>query len=116
MLKDLYPTSSGGDLAVTIQESDGSQTQYTLPFASVPNLVRNGQVKYALGAGKYRPAGNQISPSFAQGELFWAGDTASRFMAGRSFPIATPAAFGIGQNLGRFGAYSRPHPCPQPAG
>ena len=117
VLKDLYPTSSGGDLAVTIQESDGSQTQYTLPFASVPNLVRNGQVKYALGAGKYRPAGNQISPSFAQGELFWAGDTASRFMAGRSFPIATPAGLrDRAESRPLWRLLSRPHPCPQPAG
>lgn len=69
VLKDLYPTSSGGDLAVTIQESDGSQTQYTLPFASVPNLVRNGQVKYALGL-EIPPCGQSDPPSFAQGELF----------------------------------------------
>ena len=107
VLKDLYPTSSGGDLAVTIQESDGSQTQYTLPFASVPNLVRNGQVKYALGAGKYRPAGNQISPSFAQGELFLGWRYGLTFYGGAQFSDRyTGLAFGIGQNLGRFGAYS----------
>ncbi len=70
VLKDLYPTSSGGDLAVTIQENDGSKTQYTLPFASVPNLVRNGQVKYALGAGKYRPTAIRTRPLRA-GELFY---------------------------------------------
>ncbi len=107
VLKDLYPTSSGGDLAVTIQESDGSQTQYTLPFASVPNLVRNGQVKYALGAGKYRPAGNQISPSFAQGELFLGWRYGLTFYGGAQFSDRyNGPAFGIGQNLGRFGAYS----------
>ncbi|HCM9377888.1 fimbria/pilus outer membrane usher protein [Enterobacter hormaechei] len=107
VLKDLYPTSSGGDLAVTIQESDGSQTQYTLPFASVPNLVRNGQVKYALGAGKYRPAGNQISPSFAQGELFLGWRYGLTFYGGAQFSDRyNGLAFGIGQNLGRFGAYS----------
>ncbi len=54
----------------------------------------------ALRVIRSRPPSRRASCS-------WAGDTASRFMAGRSFPIATPAsAFGIGQNLGRFGAYS----------
>lgn len=107
VLKDLYPTSSGGDLAVTIQESDGSQTQYTLPFASVPNLVRNGQMKYALGTGKYRPTGNQQSPSFAQGELFLGWRYGLTFYGGAQFSDRyNGLAFGIGQNLGRFGAYS----------
>ena len=107
VLKDLYPTSAGGDLAVTIQESDGSQTRYTLPFASVPNLVRNGQVKYALGAGKYRPVGNQISPSFAQGELFLGWRYGLTLYGGAQFSERYRGlAFGIGQNLGRFGAYS----------
>ncbi|ELW1647874.1 fimbrial biogenesis outer membrane usher protein [Enterobacter oligotrophicus] len=107
VLKDLYPTSSGGDLAVTIQESDGSQTQYTLPFASVPNLVRNGQMKYALGAGKYRPTGNQDAPSFAQGELFYGWRYGLTFYGGAQLSDRyTGLALGIGQNLGRFGAYS----------
>jgi len=107
VLKDLYPTSSGGDLAVTIQESDGSQTQYTLPFASVPNLVRNGQMKYALGGGKYRPTGDQDAPSFAQGELFYGWNYGLTFYGGAQVSDRyTGLAFGIGQNLGRFGAYS----------
>lgn len=107
VLKDLYPTSSGGDLAVTIQENDGSQTQYTLPYASVPNLVRNGQLKYALGAGKYRPMGHQDAPSFAQGELFYGWRYGLTFYGGAQFADRyNGLAFGIGQNLGRFGAYS----------
>lgn len=107
VLKDLYPTSSGGDLAVTIQENDGSQTQYTLPFASVPNLVRNGQVKYAFGAGTYRPMGDQASPSFAQGELFYGWRYGLTFYGGAQFADRyNGLAFGVGQNLGRFGAYS----------
>lgn len=107
VLKDLYPTSSGGDLAVTIEENDGSRTQYTLPFASVPNLVRNGQMKYALGAGKYRPTGDQDAPSFAQGELFYGWRYGLTFYGGAQLADRyNGLAFGFGQNLGRFGAYS----------
>lgn len=107
VLKDLYPTSSGGDLTVTIQESDGSQTRYTLPFASVPNLVRNGQMKYAVGAGKYRPTGDQDAPSFAQGELFYGWKYGLTFYGGTQVSDRyTGLAVGGGQNLGSYGAYS----------
>ncbi|MFK3706473.1 fimbria/pilus outer membrane usher protein [Klebsiella sp. NPDC088457] len=107
MLKDLYPTSSGGDLAVTIQESDGSKTQYIVPFASVPNLVRTGQLKYAVNGGKLRPIGNQDSPSFAQSELFYGWEYGLTFYGGAQFSENYRGlALGVGQNLGRFGAYS----------
>lgn len=107
ILKDLYPTSSGGDLLVTIQESDGSKTQYTVPFASVPNLVRSGQIKYALSAGKFRAVNNQHTPSFAQGELFFGWEYGLTFYGGAQFAERyNGLALGIGQNLGRFGAYS----------
>ncbi|VFS84568.1 Outer membrane usher protein fimD precursor [Raoultella terrigena] len=89
MLKDLYPTSSGGDLQVTIEESDGSKTQYTVPFASVPNLVRSGQIKYALGAGKLRAVGGQNTPTLPRESCFSAGNTASPFTAARSLQSAT---------------------------
>ena len=107
VLKDLYPTSSGGDLAITIEESDGSKTQYTIPFASVPNLVRAGQFKYALGAGKFRPTGSQDSPELAQGELFFGWQYGLTFYGGAQFTSNYNAlALGVGQNLGRLGAYS----------
>ncbi|MEX0531477.1 fimbria/pilus outer membrane usher protein [Raoultella terrigena] len=107
MLKDLYPTSSGGDLQVTIEESDGSKTQYTVPFASVPNLVRSGQIKYALGAGKLRAVGGQNTPTFAQGELFFGWEYGLTFYGGAQLAERySGLALGVGQNLGRFGAYS----------
>ncbi|HDS9360682.1 TPA: fimbrial biogenesis outer membrane usher protein [Enterobacter chengduensis] len=107
VLNDLYPTSSGGDLSVTIQENDGSKTLYTIPFASVPNLVRNGQVKYAFGAGKFRPGGNQDAPSLAQGELFYGWKYGLTFYGGvQASDRYTGIALGAGQNLGSIGAYS----------
>ena len=107
VLNDLYPTSSGGDLSVTIQESDGSNTQFTVPFASVPNLVRKGQVKYAVAAGKFRSVNNQDTPAFVQSELFSGWKYGLTFYGGAQFSQRYRAlAAGIGQNLGRFGAYS----------
>lgn len=107
VLKDLYPTSSGGDLSVTITESDGSKTQYSVPFASVPNLVRAGQFKYSLGAGTFRPGSNQNSPEFVQGEMFWGWKYGLTFYGGAQYAQDyTGLSLGVGQNMGSFGAYS----------
>lgn len=107
VLSDLYPTSSGGDLSVTIRESDGYETQFNVPFASVPNLVRSGQVKYALSAGKFQPVNNQDAPTFAQGELFYGWRYGLTFYGGAQLSEHyRGVAAGIGQNLGRLGAYS----------
>ncbi|MGV6479507.1 fimbria/pilus outer membrane usher protein [Pantoea agglomerans] len=107
VLSDLYPTSSGGDLSVTIRESDGYETQFNVPFASVPNLVRSGQVKYALSAGKFQPVNNQDAPTFAQGELFYGWRYGLTFYGGAQLSERyRGVAAGIGQNLGRLGAYS----------
>jgi len=107
VLKDLYPTASGGDLSVTITESDGSKTQYAVPFASVPNLVRAGQFKYSLGAGTFRGGTNQNSPEFLQGEMFRGWKYGLTFYGGvQAAQDYTGLSLGIGQNMGRFGAYS----------
>lgn len=53
-ITDMYPTGGAGDLDVTIVESDGSEQHFTLPFASLPVLQREGRLKYALTAGQYR--------------------------------------------------------------
>lgn len=107
VLSDLYPTSSGGDLSVMIKESDGYETQFNVPFASVPNLVRSGQAKYALSAGKFQPVNNQDAPMFAQGEIFYGWRYGLTFYGGAQLSERYRGiAAGIGQNLGSLGAYS----------
>ena len=107
VLSDLYPTSSGGDLSVTLKENDGEETQFTVPFASVPNLVRRGQAKYALSAGKFQPVNHQDAPAFAQGELFYGWRYGLTFYGGAQLSgHYRGLAAGLGQNLGSLGAYS----------
>lgn len=53
-IADMYPTGGAGDLDVTIVEADGSEQHFTLPYASLPVLQREGRLKYALTAGQYR--------------------------------------------------------------
>lgn len=52
IINDLYPTGFGGNLEVTVQEADGSVQTYMVPFASVNQLLRPGQYRYEIAAGK----------------------------------------------------------------
>lgn len=71
-INDLYSVTSSGDLHVTVTESDGSISQFEIPYSAVPIMQREGNIQYSLTAGKYRPSGNNYNkPIFAQGELIW---------------------------------------------
>lgn len=68
-ITDLYPTASGGDLDVTITESDGSERHFVQPFSSVPNMQREGSMKYSVSAGRYRTNNASGNPAFTQATL-----------------------------------------------
>lgn len=107
-INDLYPTSSSGDLEVTITESDGSENVLTVPYSTVPILQREGHLKYALHAGQYRTgSGQQNNPFFGQGTLMW-GLPAGMTLYGGSQLASRYQAFslGFGKNLGDWGAAS----------
>lgn len=53
-INDLHSTGSGGDLNVTVKESDGSEQHFIVPFASLPVLMREGMFKYNLTSGRFR--------------------------------------------------------------
>ena len=66
-ITDLNPTSSSGDLEVTVEEKDGSQQRYTVPYSTVPLLQREGRWKYDLVAGDYRSGNSdQDTPFFTR--------------------------------------------------
>jgi outer membrane usher protein len=107
-ITDLNPTSSSGDLEVTVDEKDGSQQRYTVPYSSVPLLQREGRWKYDLVAGDYRSGNSQQeTPFFAQGTLI-AGLNGGYTLYGGSQLAEnyTAVALGLGKNLGDWGAVS----------
>ena len=71
-INDLYPTSSSGDLQVTIKEAGGQERTFTQPFSNVPVMQREGRLKYAFTVGKYRaPYSDEDEPVFGQTSLLY---------------------------------------------
>lgn len=108
-IDDLYPTSASGDLNVEVAEENGQSTNYTVPYSSVPNLVREGHVKYALSAGHYRSGlkNEQNTPFYTQASLFWGTPWGLTLYGGMQLSERyTSTALGIARNMGAWGAVS----------
>lgn len=107
-ITDMYPTGGSGDLNVTIAESDGSEQQLVIPYASLPVLQREGRLKYAVTTGVYRSYDNSVDKTpLTEGTVIYglpAGFTA--YGGGQFSSKYQSLAFGIGKNLGDFGALS----------
>lgn len=54
VINDLYPTGYGSDLDVTVRESDGRESTFQVPYASIASLLRPGARRYEAVIGKYR--------------------------------------------------------------
>lgn len=107
-ITDMYPTGGAGDLDVTVKEADGSEQYFTVPYASLPVLQREGRLKYALTGGQYRSYNSSVEKTpFGQlsgilglpyGFTLYGGmQESSKYQS-----LAT----GIGKNMGDFGAIS----------
>lgn len=107
-IADLNPTSSSGDLDVTIEENDGSIQRYTVPYSTVPMLQREGRFKYDLVAGDFRSGNSQQSrPFFTQGTLLAGLPDGYTLYGGTQLGERYRAlAVGVGKNLGEWGAVS----------
>ena len=73
-IKDLNNGQIGADLDVTVEESDGSRQQFTVPYTALPNMLRPGTWRYSLSAGRYRDDGLSCQPLVAQGSLQYGWD------------------------------------------
>lgn len=108
VISDLSPVYAGGDLEVTVAEADGRLRTYTVPYSSLPVLQRQGVVKYALAAGRYRAASDRYSsPPMAQGTLVWGLPHDLTAYGGVQYAERYRAAsLGLGINMGEAGALS----------
>ncbi|WP_114191679.1 fimbria/pilus outer membrane usher protein [Edaphovirga cremea] len=107
VISDLFPTSSSGDLDVTVTEADGRTQRYIQPFSALPIMQREGRVKYSLVAGEYQGGGLSIKPKFAQGTLMWGGPRNFTVYGGiLAAEHYTSLLAGVGKNLEHLGAIS----------
>ncbi|MDK9550880.1 fimbria/pilus outer membrane usher protein [Lelliottia sp. V89_10] len=107
-ITDMYPTGGAGDLQVTVKEADGSEQHYTVPFASLPVLQREGRVKFAVTGGQYRSYDSRVEKTpFAQGTAIYGLPHGFTIYGGlqESSKYQSLAA-GVGKNMGDFGALS----------
>lgn len=66
VIRDLYPTGYGGDLRVTVTEADGRQHGFSVPYASVAQLLRPGVTRFDMAAGRLRSDLLQDRPAVVQ--------------------------------------------------
>lgn len=99
--------SSGGDLQVTVYETDGATQVFTVPFQSPAIALREGYLKYNVMTGRYRPASSGTGGTLGQATVMYGlpwnltayggAQVAEHFHA---------ASLGLGLSLGDWGAIS----------
>lgn len=107
-ITDLYPSNNGGDMEVTITESDGSVTKFNVASNTLPILQREGRLKYNLAAGKYRSGNsNTETPNFIQVSNSYGLTARTTVYGGVQYADNYRAATaGLGFDLGSLGAVS----------
>ncbi|MDN0089296.1 fimbria/pilus outer membrane usher protein [Yersinia nurmii] len=97
-----------GELQISVEEEDGSTSQFTVNTASVPFLTREGQIRYNTAMGKPTNGGNHVqNPFFTMGEISYG--LSSTWSAYGGTILANDyhsAAVGLGKDLYQFGAVS----------
>ncbi len=107
-ITDMYPTGGAGDLNVAVKESDGSEQDFVVPFASVPVLQREGRLKYSLTGGQYRPSDSNVDKkNLLLGTAIYGLPQGFTLYGGvqQSTPYQA-YALGVGKNMGGMGALS----------
>ncbi|MER2046535.1 MAG: fimbria/pilus outer membrane usher protein [Pantoea agglomerans] len=110
-ISDLYPTSSSGDLSVSVREADGTVRQFTQAFSAVPIMQREGRFKYSITAGKYRVAAEtgyaSREPAFMQATGIYGLSHAATLYGGTTVAgDYTAGSLGLGKGLGSLGSVS----------
>lgn len=107
-ITDMFPTGGSGDLYVTVKESDGSEQNMIVPFASLPLLQREGRLRFSVTGGQYRAYNPGVDKAaFAQGTaIYGMGRGMTLYGGTQAAGHYRSLAGGIGQNLGMLGALS----------
>lgn len=61
-ISDLSTVGYGSDLVVTVEESDGSQRTFSVPYSSVSQLIRPGNARWDIGLGELNDSNLKTRP------------------------------------------------------
>jgi outer membrane usher protein len=81
-ITDLYPTGYGSDLEVTVTEADGRTRTTLVPYTSVPQMLREGAMRFAVWAGQVDEASVRETPFITQGSFQYGTSVNSTVYAG----------------------------------
>ncbi|MGD8234011.1 fimbria/pilus outer membrane usher protein [Vibrio sp. TRT 1302] len=105
-IDDLDVSSTGADLELIIEESDGQIRRRTIPFTKLPSLLREGNFNYSLSAGQYRNSHSSFQPVVLTGGLeYGLGIVTPKFSTLLSDQYHY-GELGLTYDLGQFGALS----------
>ncbi|WP_426701129.1 fimbria/pilus outer membrane usher protein [Rhodanobacter sp. Col0626] len=68
-IDDLYATGYGGDFEVSVTEANGRVHTFSVPYASVPQLLRPGVIRFSVAAGQLRDESIEHKPGVVQATL-----------------------------------------------
>lgn len=108
-ITDIYPSSLSGDLEVTVRENNGREHRFTQAYSSVAVMQREGQMKYAMTAGRLRLSGqgDLHEAKFVQATLIYGLPHDLTVYGGMQIAAAYLAGTaGVGVGLGSLGAMS----------
>ncbi|MGI9915893.1 fimbria/pilus outer membrane usher protein [Vibrio owensii] len=105
-IDDLDVSSTGADLELVIEESNGQVRRRIIPFTKLPSLLREGSFNYSISAGQYRNSNSSIQPVVLTGGLeYGLGRITPKFSSLLSEQYYY-GELGVTYDLGQFGAMS----------
>ena len=106
-IQDVSPIYTSGELHVSVTEADGSERTFTVPYASLPSLLRQGTVQYEFTVGQLMSHWAGTAPKYLQGTFSWGLPKGITAYGGLQYAEHYQAiAAGSSVNLGNWGALS----------
>ncbi|EEP99179.1 fimbrial biogenesis outer membrane usher protein [Yersinia ruckeri] len=108
VLNDLSPGMSGGNLEVTVWETDGSPQVFIVPFNTPAIALREGYLKYNVMAGQYRAANSSVDEAtVGQATVMYGLPwNLTAYGGAQGADHYQSAALGLGVSLGDWGGVS----------
>lgn len=103
---DYYPASMGGDLMVSLRETDGTVKTTIVPYAALPIMEKKGHFKYSFSSGSLQEDTGAITSQYVNQLEMVYGLTETNTVYGgiQSSQDYRAVVLGVGSNLGSWGA------------